>query len=70
MGIIDIEAPCSFLWFAAIQGIKRKQDLTGLTPKGCLIAAQAIQREVGQVGKTQKATCELDGRVDGRFDRI
>jgi hypothetical protein len=44
--IIDTEA-CSFLWFAAIQGIKREQDLTGLAPKGCFIAAQAIECEVG-----------------------
>jgi hypothetical protein len=27
MNIIDREA-CSFLWFASIQGIERKQDLT------------------------------------------
>ena len=47
--IIDTEAPCSFLWFAAIQGIERKQDLPGLAPKDCLIAAQAIQRGVGQM---------------------
>jgi hypothetical protein len=62
--IIDTEAACSFLWFVAIQGIKRKQDLTGLAPKACFIAAQAIQREVGQIGKTQKATRELNGRSD------
>jgi len=37
------------LWFAAIQGVKRNQDLTGLTPKDRLIAAQAIEREVGQI---------------------
>jgi hypothetical protein len=58
------------LWFAAIQGIKRKQDLTGLAPKGCLIAAQAIEREVGQIGKAQKAMRELNGRIDDRCDRI
>ena len=69
MDIIDTEA-CSFLWFAAIQGIKRKQDLTGLAPKGCLIAAQAIQREVGQIGKTQKATRELNARIERRSDRL
>jgi hypothetical protein len=50
MGIIDTEVPCSFLWFVAIQDIKRKQGLTGLAPKGRLIAAQAVQREVGQIG--------------------
>ena len=41
-----------------------------MAPKGCLIAAQAIQREVGQIGKAEKATRELNGRVDGRSDRI
>jgi hypothetical protein len=35
---------------------QRKQDLTGLAPKGCVIAAQAIEREVGQIGHTQKAS--------------
>ena len=58
------------MWFTAIQGVKRNQDLTGLAPKGCLIAAQAIEREVGQIGKTQKATRELNGRINGGFDRI
>ena len=58
------------MWFTAIQGVKRNQDLTGLAPKGCLIAAQAIEREVGQIGKTQKATRELNGRIDDWSDRI
>jgi hypothetical protein len=49
MDIIDREA-CSFLWFAAIQSVERKQDLTGLAPKSCLIAAQAIEREVRKIG--------------------
>ena len=69
MNIIDKES-CSFVWFAAIQGIKRKQDLTGLAPKGCLIAAQAIQREVGQIGEAQKAAGELNGGIERRSDRI
>jgi hypothetical protein len=68
--IIDTKAARSFLWLAAIQGIERKQDLTGLAPKRCLIAAQAIERAVGQIGQTQKATGELNGRVDGRSNRI
>jgi hypothetical protein len=29
----------SVLWFAAIQGIKGKQDLAGLAPKDCFIPA-------------------------------
>ena len=69
MNIIDTKS-CSFLWFAAIQGIKRKQDLTGLAPKGCLIAAQAIECKVGQIGQPQKATGELNGSIERRPDRI
>ena len=68
--IIDTEAVCSFLWFAAIQGVKRKQNLTGLTPKGYFIAAQAIEREVGQIGKAQKATRELSGTIADRCNGI
>jgi len=69
MNIIDKEA-CSFLWFAAIQSIKRKQDLAALAPKDCLIAAQPIEGKVGQIGQTQKARGELNGRINGRSDRI
>jgi hypothetical protein len=36
--IIQAEATPSFLWFAAIQDIKRTQDLTSLAQKGCFIA--------------------------------
>jgi hypothetical protein len=32
--------------------------------------AQAIQREVGQIGRTLKATRELNGRINGRSDSI
>jgi hypothetical protein len=67
---IDTEAASSFLWFATIQGIEGKQDLANLAPKGCFIAAQAIEREVGQIGKTQKAARELNGRIDNRADSI
>ena len=66
----DTETASAILWFAAIQGIKRNQDLTGLAPKGCFIAAQAIEREVWQIGKTQKATREISVRIDGTFERL
>ena len=42
--------------FAVIQGVQRKQDLAGLTPKCCFIPAEAIECVVGQIGETQKAT--------------
>ena len=45
----------SFLWFAAVQGIESKQDLTNLAPKRCFVAAEAIECKVGQIGKTQKS---------------
>jgi hypothetical protein len=48
--IIDTEVASSFLWFAAIQGIEGKQDLANLTPKGCFIAAEAVEGEVGEIG--------------------
>jgi hypothetical protein len=58
------------LWFAAIQGIKRKQDLADLAPKDCFISAEAVERVVGQIGETQKATRELSGGIGGKFDRF
>ena len=57
------------MWFAAVQGIESKQDLADLAPKRCFVAAEAIEREVGQIGQTQKATREVSGAIDGRFDR-
>src|SRR5437762_1138310 len=58
------------LWFTAIQGVERKQGLAGLAPKGRFIAAEAVEREVGQIGKAQKATGELKGRIDNSCDMI
>jgi hypothetical protein len=55
------------LWLAAIQGIERKERLAKLTPQSCFIAAETIEREVGQISKTQEATCELDSMVDVRL---
>ena len=66
----DTETAPSVLWFAAIQGIKRKQDLAVLAPKGCFISAEAVERVVGQIGETQKATRELSGGIGGKFDRF
>ena len=48
----DTETAPSVLWFAAIQGIKRNQDLADLAPKGCFISAEAVERVVGQIGET------------------
>jgi hypothetical protein len=52
------------------QGIKRKQDLADLAPKGFFISAEAVERVVGQVGETQRATRELSGGIGGKFDRF
>ena len=54
----------SIPWFAAIQDIKSKKDLAGLAAEGCFISAEAVERVVGQIGETQKATREL-GSGDG-----
>ena len=50
----------SLLWFTPIQCIERKENPTGLTPKCGLISAEAIEREIRQIGQTQKAAGELD----------
>ena len=43
----EMETAPSILWFAAIQGIKRNQDLADLAPKDCFIAVEAVERVVG-----------------------
>jgi hypothetical protein len=50
--MIDTGMVSSFLRFAAIQSIECIQNPAGLAPKSCFIAAQAIEREVGQIGET------------------
>ena len=45
---------------AVIQYFERVKDSAGLAPKCRFIAAEPIEREVGKVGETQKATGELD----------
>ena len=67
MPAADTETAPSLLRFAAIQCIERKQDPTDLAPQGCFIAAEAIEREVGQIGETQKATGEVSVGFNGRF---
>jgi hypothetical protein len=37
------------LWFAAIEGIESKQNLTGLAPKGCFVSAEAVERDARAV---------------------
>jgi hypothetical protein len=52
------ETSPSLLWFATIQGIECKHDLTGRAPKDCFILAQAVERVTGQIGKTQKSNVQ------------
>ena len=66
---VDMDTAPSFLRFAAIQGIERKQGLANLAPEGRFISAEAVERVVGQIGEAQKATREFGGRIDGRVDR-
>ena len=70
MQAADLEAAPSLLWFASTQGIERKHDPTDLAPQGCFIAAEAIEREVGQIGETQKATGEVSVGFDGGVRQI
>ena len=56
----------SLLGFSPIQCIKREQDPAGLAPQGRFIAAETIEREIGQVGQTQKTAGEFDGIVSFR----
>src|SRR5271169_2266567 len=60
----DTETAPSILWFATIQCIESKQDLAGLAPKERFIPAKSVERVAGQIGQTQKATCEVGGRIN------
>jgi hypothetical protein len=61
----DTETTPSLLWFATMQCIESKQDLSGLAPKDCLIPAQPVERVARQIGKTQKATGEVSDCIKG-----
>ena len=62
----DRETSPSFLWFAAIQGIERKERLADLAPQGCFIAAEAVECVIGQIGETQEAACQLISMMNVR----
>ena len=66
MAAANPETGPSVLWFAAIQGIKGKQDLAGLAPKDCFIPAKPVERVVRQIGQTQEAMCQV-GRGSNGF---
>ena len=61
----ETEAAPSIPWFAATQYIKCKQNLAGLARKGFFISAEAVERIVGQIGETQKATRRTLAEEDG-----
>ncbi len=67
-----MEVPPPVLRFAAIQSVKRKQDLADLSPKSCFVAAEAVEGVIGQIGKTEKASRELSvwTRSGPRFKRL
>src|SRR5215472_187134 len=54
-----VKTMCSFLWLPAVQSVKREQDPACLTPKGCFVATETIEREVRQIGEMQVAAREL-----------
>jgi hypothetical protein len=50
------------VFFLAVYGDPKHRapiGSAGLAPKGCFIAAHAVEREVGQISETQTATREL-----------
>jgi hypothetical protein len=55
----------SLLRLAAIQYFERVKDSAGLAPKCRFIAAETVERDIGPISETQKATRELNGRIDG-----
>jgi hypothetical protein len=57
-------APCSFLWFAAIQNIERKQGLAGLAPKGCLKRVRRSSAKLGRLAR-RKSNARVTGTNDG-----
>ena len=61
----NTETTASLLRFATIQCIESEQDLAGLAPKERFIPAKPVERVAGQIGQTQKATCEVDGGIIG-----
>jgi hypothetical protein len=70
---IDLIAPKtarSLLWLAAIKSLERVKNPPGLSPQGSFIAAETIQREIGQVGQTQKTASELDIGNVGVFPSV
>src|SRR5262249_38286258 len=42
------------LRFAAVQFFERVERPTSLAPKACFIATEAIEREIGKIGESQK----------------
>jgi hypothetical protein len=50
--------------------VYRAQKASGLAPKSYFISAEPVERVVGQIGQTQKATREVGGRVNGRPNRF
>ena len=62
--------PWSLPWLALVETSQREQDLTSLTPKRGLIAAQAVEgigRQVGQADKRAGDIVALSSGFLGRF---
>jgi hypothetical protein len=59
----DTGTATSVLRFATVQCVEGKQDLADLAPKDGFIPAEPVEREVGQIGKAQKAR-EVGSGVD------
>jgi len=66
----NTETAASFLWFATIQCIESKEDLTGLAPKSCFITGETIECEVGQIGQARKTTRKVDRGIARKTGRL
>src|SRR6516165_3613014 len=55
--------PSSFPRFAAVETLQREQDLTGLTPKRGLIAAQPVEGIGRQIGEANKGAREVSALI-------
>jgi hypothetical protein len=59
----------SFPWFAPAEALQREQELTSLTPKRGLIAAQPVERIGRQVREADKGACEILELINRLHDR-
>ena len=68
--IIDNEMASFLLWFAAIQGIERKQDLAGLAPKLLYNGSDGRARSWAIRARCKKQRASSTCTIDSESDRV